>query len=69
MLSHEFDLFSEETIGAAYASIWMEGHEPVNDTAVMFHCDGDLDVLATVDSTNKLTLKRFYRADGKKWNT
>ena len=65
LLSNELDLLFEETIGGAYASVWMEGHEPVNEQAVMFHCDGDLDILATVDSGNTLRLEKLHRANGK----
>lgn len=65
LLSRELDVLAEETIGAAYASVWMEGHEPIDDRAVLFHCDGDLDVLAKVDSANRLVLTRIDRSNGR----
>ena len=62
LLSHELDLLFEETIGGAYASVGMKGHEPVNENSVMVHCDGDLDILATVDSATTLRLEKQHRA-------
>ena len=65
LLSHELDLLSEETVGGAYASVGLEGHEPVNEDTVMFHCDGDLDILATVASANTLRLEKLHRTNSK----
>jgi hypothetical protein len=69
LLSHELDLVFEETIGAAYASVWIEGHEPINEHAVMFHCGSNLDIFVTVESANKLRLEKYTRVNGKKFST
>ena len=66
LLSHELDLVYEETLGVAYASVWMEGHEPINECSVIFHCNGDLDILATVESSHKLKLETLSRVHRKK---
>ena len=65
LLSHECDLLFEKTIGGAYSSVGMEGHEPVDKDAVMFHCDGDLDILATVDTATTLRLEKLHRVNSK----
>lgn len=69
LLSPSLDVIQKHTIGAAYATVWMEGHKPITENAIMFNCDGDLDVQVTVDlhPTPKLLIDQYDRATGKRW--
>ena len=69
LLSHDLSVLDKKTIGAAYSSIWLQGHEPQGENAVMFHCDGDLDVLATILPKGKLSLTKFERSTGERLQT
>ena len=66
LLSHDLKLLDQKTIGAAYSSVWLQGHAPQGENAVMFHCDGDLDVLATITPKGKLSLSQFERSSGRR---
>lgn len=67
LLSYDLDVLSEKTIGAAYATVWMEGHKAVGVNSALFNCDGDLDVLATILSNGRLKIEKFDRRTGKRW--
>ncbi len=69
LLSPGLDVLFKKTIGAPYASIWMEGHEIVDESTVLFHCDGNLDIRATVCSAKKLKLEKFDRQTGKRFSS
>jgi len=69
LLSPGLDVIQKHSIGAAYVSIWLEGHDPIAENSVMFHCDGDLDVEVTVDlrSEPRMITRQFDRVTGKRW--
>ncbi len=64
LLSPELEVMFEETIGVAYVSVCIERHEPVNDHTVLFHCNDNLDIRATVGTVNTLRLQQLQRPVG-----
>ena len=56
LLTPELRVLSAKTIGAAYASIWLKSHEPLDSHSVLFHCSNDITIMATVTPQGTLAL-------------
>lgn len=50
LLSKKLDVLSKKHVGEIYSTVWIESHEVVADDQVLFHCNGDLDVLITANT-------------------
>ena len=47
LLSKDLEVLSKKHIGELYSTVWIEYHEIVAKNQVLFHCNGDMDVLIT----------------------
>lgn len=54
LLSANLDILAKKHLGAMYATVWIDKHEAVADNQVLFHCNGSLEVLIT------LQRRRFF---------
>ncbi|MDH3608545.1 MAG: hypothetical protein OEQ24_04785 [Gammaproteobacteria bacterium] len=50
LLSNDLTVLCKKHIGHIYSTILLEGHEPVAEDQVLFHCNDDIDILVTAKS-------------------
>ncbi len=61
LLSNDLKILSKKHLGAAYASVWIDGYEQINDREVIFHCGKKLDVLIMIRYKRPFCIGSFLR--------